>query len=266
MTERQDHPLIGLPHPFDKLHPDMYVAELLGTALLVAVGLSVVIALWGHGSPLAALPLQPGLRRLLNGALFGGTGAVIAYSAIGRISGAHINPAMTLAFWLEGKIAWRDALGYVVAQLIGGALGAAALLFWGRIGASTTYGASLPEMDVPIFWPVAGEVLCTYLLVLIVFAMVASARLRPYTPLSNPVLFAILVWLEAPLSGASANPARSFGPALVSCTWHGFWVYIAGPCLGAALAVWTLRQHDWLHRHRPMEARLFHFRHPARTA
>ena len=265
MSHPPDHPLIGLPHPFDKLHPHMYAAELLGTALLVGIGLSIVIALWGHGGPLGDLPLQPGARRLLNGALFGGTGALIAYSAIGRISGAHINPAMTLAFWLEGKIAWRDAIGYVAAQLAGGAVGAAVLLLWGSVGASTDFGASLPAADVSVVWPVAGEILCTFLLVIIIFVMVANERWRPYTPLSNPVLFAILTWLEAPLSGASANPARSFGPALVSGTWHGFWVYIAGPCLGAALAVGTLHL-DGLRHHRPMEARLFHFRHPARTA
>jgi aquaporin Z len=265
MTQAPQHdPLNGTPHPESKMHPHLYAAEFLGTALLVGVGLSIVIMLWGDGSPFAALPLQPWARRLLNGALFGGTGAVIAYSALGRISGAHINPAMTLAFWIEGKIKWRDALGYVVAQLAGAAVGGATLLLWGTIGASTTYGASLPEAHVPIYWPVAGELLCTYLLVLIVFVMVANARMRPYTPLSNPVLFAILVWLEAPLSGASANPARSFGPALVSGAWQDFWVYIAGPCLGAALAVATLRA-ERLRHHRPLEARLSHFRHPART-
>jgi aquaporin Z len=242
----------------------LYVAEVLGTALLVAVGLSTVILLWGHGSPFADLPLQPGVRRALNGALFGGTGALIAYSAVGRISGAHINPAMTLAFWIEGKMVWRDALGYVVAQLAGAAVGAAALLLWGEIGASDTYGASLPLPTVHVFWPVAGEVLCTYLLVLIVFVMVANDRFRWYTPLCNPILFAVLVWLEAPLSGASANPARSFGPALVSGEWHGFWVYVAGPCLGAALAVGTLHLNGLRH-HRPLEARMCHFRHPARN-
>jgi aquaporin Z len=248
-----------------KLHPHLYVAELVGTALLVAVGLSVVIAFWGNGSPLAALPLEPGARRLLNGALFGGTGAVIAYSAIGRISGAHINPAMTFAFWLEGKIAWRDALCYVAAQLVGGAIGAMTLLSWGRIGASTEYGASLPAAHVPVVWPIMGEALCTFLLVLIVFIMVSKESIRRYTPLCNPVLFALLVWLEAPLSGASANPARSFGPALVSGDWTGFWVYLVGPCAGAALAVAVLHTGGLRHL-RPVEARLFHFRHQARTA
>ncbi len=142
MTAPARDPLLGTS--VKRLHPHLYVAELVGTALLVTVGLSAVIALWGHGSPLLDLPLEPGARRLLNGALFGGTGAIIAYSAVGRISGAHINPAMTFAFWLEGKIAWRDALCYVAAQLAGALLGAALLLGWGRIGASTEYGASLP--------------------------------------------------------------------------------------------------------------------------
>ena len=100
--------------------------------MLVGVGLSIVIMLWGDGSPFAALPISVWARRVLNGALFGGTGAVIAYSAVGRISGAHINPAMTLAFWIEGKLKWRDALCYVGAQLAGAALGAALLLLWGR--------------------------------------------------------------------------------------------------------------------------------------
>ena len=255
-----DHPLRGLPHPYDKLHPAMYLAELIGTAVLIFVGLSVVVALWGQGAPLASLPLSPPARRALNGFLFGSVGAAIAFSPMGRISGAHINPAVTLAFWLEDKIKWRDALGYLVAQCLGAALGGAGLLLWGPIGASNGFGASLPETGVSVVWPVLGEALCTFLLVACIFVLVAHQSTRWYTPLCNPPLFCLLVWLEAPLSGASANPARSLGPALVSGLWHGQWVYWIGPGLGAALAVAVLRL-DLLGRHRPHEARLFHFRH-----
>src|ERR1700676_4652532 len=134
-TVRIDRPLSRMPHPFDKLHPRMYASELVGTALLVFLGLSIVIALWGQGAPLASLPIPPDARRLLNGFLFGSVGAAIANSPIGRMSGAHINPAMTFAFWPEGKLRWRDTSGYVLAQLVGAAFGAAALLFWGSIGA-----------------------------------------------------------------------------------------------------------------------------------
>jgi aquaporin Z len=255
-----DRPLSGDPHPYDRLHPDMYAAEMAGTALLVAVGLSIVIALWGSGAPLADLPISPDLRRLLNGFLFGSVGAAIAYSPLGRISGAHINPAMTFAFWLQGKLRWRDASCYVAAQVIGGGIGAALLLAWGAIGASNGWGASLPGKTIPILYAVAGEAICTFLLVTLVFVFASRPVTQPYTPLLNPPLFAILTWLEAPISGASANPARSFGPELIGWSWAGWWVYWAGPALGAAVAVGAVRL-GVIGRHIPHQARLFHFGH-----
>jgi aquaporin Z len=261
---KRDRPLSGLPHPFDKLHPRMYASELVGTALLVFLGLSVVIALWGHGGPLASLPIPADARRLLNGFLFGSVGAAIAYSPIGKMSGAHINPAMTFAFWLERKLLWRDASFYVLAQLVGAGFGAVALLIWGSVGASDEWGASLPESSVPLWLPIAGETICTFLLILLIFVFAAHKSTQPFTPLVNPPLFAVLTWLEAPLSGASANPARSFGPALVAGDWQGWWVYWIGPCLGAGLAVVVLRlkPFGW---QRPTEARLCHFGHHGAT-
>jgi aquaporin Z len=261
---KQDRPLSGMPHPFDKLHPQMYASELVGTALLVFLGLSIVIALWGSGAPLASLPISADARRLLNGFLFGSVGAAIAFSRIGRMSGAHINPAMTFAFWLEGKLRWRDASFYVAAQLVGAAFGSAALLFWGSVGASDQWGAAVPNGSVPAWFPVAGETVCTFLLVLLIFIFAAHKVTQPFTPLVNPPLFAILTWLEAPLSGASANPARSFGPELVARLWQGWWVYWIGPCLGAALAVAVLRFHLF-RALRPVEARLCHFGHHGAT-
>jgi len=233
---KPDRPLRGMPHPFDKLHPQMCASELAGTALLVLLGLSIGILMWGQDAPLASLPISPDARRLVTGFLFGTVGAAIAFSPIGRMSGAHINPAMTFAFWLEGKVRWRDASFYVLAQLIGAAFGSFALLVCGHVGASDTWGPPVPKHGVPFWLPIAGEVMCTFLLVLLIFVFAAHKITQPFTPLVNPPLFAPLTWLEAPLSGASANPARSFGPEVVSRLWEGWWIYWLGPCLGAALA------------------------------
>ncbi|MBV8329177.1 MAG: aquaporin [Verrucomicrobia bacterium] len=261
---RRDRPLQGNPHPHHRLHPQMYFSELVGTTLLVFLGLSIVIALWGHDAPLGWVPIPADTRRLLTGFLFGTVGAAIAFSPIGKMSGAHINPAVTFAFWLEGKLRWRDAGFYVLAQLIGGALGATALFIWGGIGASDAWGASLPMNGVPVLLPIAGETLCTFLLVLLIFVCAAHKVSQPFTPLINPPLFALLTWLEAPLSGASANPARSFGPELAAWLWQGWWIYWIGPCLGAGLAV-LLLHFEALRHHRPIEARLFHFGHHGAT-
>jgi aquaporin Z len=180
------------------------------------------------------------------------------------MSGAHINPAMTFAFWLEGKLRWRDASFYVLAQLLGAAVGSAALLVWGSVGASDQWGAAVPDRLAPVWLPIVGETFCTFLLVLLIFVFAAHKSTQPFTPLVNPPLFAVLTWLEAPLSGASANPARSFGPELVGGLWPGWWIYWIGPCLGAGLAVGILRFHLFRHL-RPGEARLCHFGHHGAT-
>lgn len=258
----QDHPLRGRPHPHDRLHPRLYAAEFAGTAMLVAVGLSFVILLMAPGSPMAVLLPDAPLRRATTGFLFGSTGALVAYSHLGRISGAHINPAVTFAFWLEGRLGWRDAAGYVLAQCMGGVAGAAVLLAWGGLGRSVAFGATVPAAGAPPWAPLLGEAWCTAALVALLFVMAAHRRTQRFTPLVNPPLFAFLAWLEAPLSGTSANPARSLGPAVVADVWHGFWIYVAGPCAGAALAVALLRL-DATGRHRPREARQAHFRHDA---
>ena len=259
-----DQPLSGKPFPYNRLHLSMYASEFVGTALLVFLGLSIVVALWGHRAPLADIPLTPPQRRLISGFLFGSVGATIAFSPIGRISGAHINPAMTLAFWLEDKMKWRDASCYVLAQLAGSIAGSAMLLVWGGIGASDDWGASVPGDGLPVWMAVAGETTCTFLLILLIFICAARPRTQRYTPLVNPALFAILVWLEGPVSGASANPARSLGPAVIGSVWQGWWIYWLGPVLGAVMAVSFMKLHVMRH-HRPHQARLFHFGHPGGT-
>jgi aquaporin Z len=253
-----DHPLHGAPYPHDRLHPRLYLAEAAGTALLIAAGLSVVVICFGSGSPLARwLPSAPG-RRALAGTFFGLVGTLITISPIGRVSGAHINPAVSVAFALEGKLSWRDTIGYVLAQLLGALCGALALLGWGSMGRSLHYGATAPGLGVPVWLALAGEIFATFALVLVLFITSAHEQTRRYTPWTIPPLFAWLVWWEAPLSGASTNPARSLGPALLSGQWQAFWIYVVGPLLGAALAVGLLRL-EVLGHHRVPVARLFRF-------
>jgi len=238
----------------------LFGAELIGTALLVAVGLSIVIADFGRGSPLD--PMLPGeaWRRLITGFLFGTTGALIALSPLGKESGAHINPAVTLGFWLMGRLRARHAVGYVVCQLAGALVGAVPLLAWGATGRSVAYGATVPGPAYGAPWALLGEAVTTFALVFGLFFFLRHRSLRPYTPALFPPLYAIMVWLEAPVSGTSTNPARSLGPAVISGDWHGWWIYWLGPLIGTLLAVAAYRWAGWEQRLIEV-AKIYHFDH-----
>jgi aquaporin Z len=252
-----DRPLVGRPFP-GRWHPRLYWAELWGTAILVSAGVSVVIAMFGRGSPAADLLPDEGARRLVTGFLFGLVGALVTISPLGRVSGAHINPAVSIAFLAEGKLAPRDALGYVAAQLVGGLVAIPPLRAWGDMGRSVRYGATIPRPGDPAWWPLLGEVGVTYALVTLIFVMASHRRTRRFTPWSIPPLFAVMVWLEAPLSGTSANPARSLGPAVLAGSLSSMWIYVLGPTVGALLAVGVLRL-KVAGPHRPPAARVAHF-------
>jgi aquaporin Z len=213
------------------------VAEFAGTALLVLIGLSVVILMFGSGSPAAQLVPDEGARRLITGFLFGTTGALIALSPIGKESGAHINPVVTLGFWLMGKLNTRIALTYVVAQLAGASLGALPLLAWGAMGQSAMFGATLPGEGFALWTVVMGEGVTTFALIAGLCVFLGFRKIRQFTPAMFPFLYAVMVYLEAPLSGTSTNPARSLGPALISGEWQGWWIYWVGPLIGTVVAV-----------------------------
>jgi aquaporin Z len=214
----------------------LFVCELSGTAVLVLVGLSFVIGMFGTGSPMTQLIPSVGLRQLITGFLFGTTGALIALSAVGKESGAHINPAVTMVFWLFHKLHGRTAVIYVVGQLAGGILGSLPLLAFGARGRSVAFGATLPGAGYSTAAVLLGEIVTTFTMVSLLVVFIGFRRLRPFTPGIFPPLYSIMVYLEASLSGTSTNPARSFGPALVSGQWQGWWIYWIGPLLGALLA------------------------------
>jgi aquaporin Z len=218
----------------------IYLSECIGTALLVAIGLSVVIFDNGDGSPIRSLLPDPGARRTLTGFLFGCTGCAITLSPVGRISGAHINPIVSFAFRLRKEMFTAHFLGYVVAKLTGSVLGAIPLLLWGRQGTSAGYGNTVPLAGrIPAAF--IGETITSFLLVAGIFFFSGHRKLRRFTPFLMPPLYCVMVFAEGALSGTCTNPARSLGPAVVSDTWTAWWLYWLAQFAGAALAVWFFR-------------------------
>jgi len=215
----------------------IFLSEFVGTGLLLLAGLSLVIGMFGPGTPIAGLLPNIAVRRAVSGFLFGSIGAAIALSPVGEYSGAHINPAVTLGFLMMGKLKLRPAFGYVVAQLGGATLGCVPLLLWGKMGASISYGASLPGPGYSTWGVLLGEVATTFGLVASLCVFLAIRSLRRFTPFMIPFLYALMVPLEAAISGTSTNPARSLGPAIVSQNYQGWWIYWIGPFAGTVLAI-----------------------------
>ncbi len=213
-----------------------FLAELAGTAILLLIGLSLVIFMFGSGSPMENFIPHRKLRQLITGFLFGGTGALIAISPLGRASGAHLNPVVTMAFWLFNKIEIKVAFVYVAAQLMGAVIGVLPLLAWGSLGRSISFAITEPGVGYSTQTALIGEILTTFTMVSLLILFLAFKRIRSYTPLLFPFLYAIMVPLEADISGISTNPARSFGPSVVSGVWNAWWIYWAGPFAGALLA------------------------------
>ena len=219
----------------------LFLSELVGTAVLLLGGLSLVIFMFGSDSPMERILPSVKLRQTITGFLFGCVGASIAVSAVGKESGAHINPAVSLAFWLFQKLDARTALGYMVAQLIGACVGCVPLLAWGSMGRSVAFGATLPGQGYTIETVLMGEIITTFALVAALCLFIGFRHLRPFTPFMIPFLYAVMVPLEASISGTSTNPARTFGPAVISGQWEGWWVYWVGPLVGAAIAGLSVR-------------------------
>jgi aquaporin Z len=249
---RQDAQVPQSKLPDAGVHLQAWGCELLGTALLLLGGLSAIRIDFGPHSPLEGLSTSP--RLLITGLLFAGSGSLIAISPLGRRSGAHLNPVVTLAFWTQKTVHWHDLLGYAVSQLLGALLGTGlVLLVWGH--AAVRLGVTQPGSGTSPMGVVAIEMIMTALLTLAILLMTSSARTARWTPLLLWGLIAALVWQGAPYTGTSLNPARSAGPALIAPHLAHLGLYIAGPLLGSALAVASYALLRDLHT---VTAKLFH--------
>jgi aquaporin Z len=199
----------------------------------------LITALLEHpASPV--LRLIPGafVRNALIGLAMALTAVSIIYSGWGKQSGAHMNPAMTLTFFRLGRLDPWDAFFYVIAQFVGGVSGVAiAVLLLGMVAAhpSVNYAVTQPgPLGVKVAF--VAEALISFVLVLVVLTISNSKKWARYTGLFAGVLIASYITFEAPLSGMSMNPARTFGSAFAARSFDALWLYFVAPPLGMLAA------------------------------
>jgi aquaporin Z len=213
----------------------------IGAFMLSAIGFTVLLE--HPASPVhAALP-DPFGRRALMGLAMATTAISLVYSPWGQRSGAHFNPAFTLAFFRLGKVEPADAGLYAVAQFagaLGGVLVAALALGALAADPGVRFAVTLPG-SAGEFAAFAAEVAISFVLMLLVLATSNAARTARYTPLFVGACIATWITFEAPLSGMSMNPARSLASALPGGLWQGLWLYFVGPVAGMLLAVEAYR-------------------------
>jgi aquaporin Z len=199
-------------------------SELLGTFMLVLVAAGGGL-LHGKGQiSLAAAVVAPGLMVM----------AIILF--MGAVSGAHLNPVVSLAFALRGDFPWKRLPGYVVVQLVGASL--ACLFLYAVFGNAQHLGATLPGPGYANWQALLMEVALTGVLVSVILGTASAAQnVGAIAALGVGGYIALAGLWSAPVSGTSMNPARSFGPALVSGDFTSYWLYVVGPIAGALIAV-----------------------------
>jgi aquaporin Z len=194
--------------------------------------------LFARSSPAAHWLGDGAAHRSLMGVAMGGTAVALIYSPLGRRSGAHMNPATTLTFLRLGKVAPRDAVGYIAAQLVGGVLGVA--VAQRMLGATLAHESVHFAVTRPGPWGVGAafgaEVVISALLMSVVLAAVASMRWQRLTGVFAGLLVWVFIAVESPVSGMSMNPARSLGSAALAGDWMSLWVYWTAPVIGMLLA------------------------------
>lgn len=203
-----------------------FTAEALGTFALVFAGTGAIVI--NHASNGAIT--HPGI------ALTFGLVVLAMIYTLGDVSGAHLNPAVTTAFALAQRFPWRDVPGYVVAQLIGAftASGLLQLLF----PQNATLGATMPAGSA--MQSLVLEIVLTFLLMTVILSVSTGAKEKGITAgIAVGSVIALEALFAGPICGASMNPARSLSPAVISGHLEHLWIYLAGPMIGAALAVPT---------------------------
>ncbi len=217
------------------VNPRAWFAESVATYCLVFFGpLSIILAVVAFGTGLSIQAIV--MISLAHGAAIG----LMVY-AFGHVSGAHINPAVTISMLVTRRIGIKDGIAYIVFQLIGAVAAAASLkAILPELGAKVNFGTQGGPSDLLNHNAISGlavEIILTFFLVTVIF-MTAVHKKAPagmYGLAIGGMIFLIHL-VGVPLTGASVNPARTFGPALISGYWDYHWIYWAGPIIGAIIA------------------------------
>ena len=219
-------------------------ATCLAVFMMSAAGMSTLLQ--HPSSPIAGWSKSLFLQRIPMGLAMGLTNVALIYSPLGARSGAHMNPAVTLTFLRLRKIAPLDAVGYVLAQFVGG-LGGVAIATWALAGLlahpAVKYVATVPGGSGPIV-AFAAEMTISFLLMLAVLGMSNTPQLARFTGFGASLLVATYIVVESPLSGMSMNPARTLGSNIFASMLSTLWIYFIAPPGGMLLAgEWYSRRH-----------------------
>jgi aquaporin Z len=202
-----------------------YLAELVGTFLFMTIGYLSVAAFGAESVPgLLIVPFSFGL------------GLLAAIFAVGHISGGHFNPAVTVAAVLDGRTLTQDAIGYILAQVVG-AVAAAAVVVIVAGQPAVAAGVTKPGGGVTEIGALIIEIVLAAGFILVI--LTSTKRAPMLAPLAIPLTLVAIHFASAPLSGASVNPARSIGSALLAADLGALWIYIVAPIIGA-VGGWAL--------------------------
>ena len=203
-----------------------YIAECIGTYALVLFGTGAIVV----------NELQSGVVGHIGISLTFGLIVTIMIYTFGSISGTHINPAVTVGFKLAGCFEIKDVLPYIIAQIVGACMASATLVllfsdYQGTLGTTQPSGSEMQSFIL--------ELILTYFLMLVILFVSQNKDTAHFTAVAVGAIVAIEALFGGPISGASMNPARSIGPALLSGTLQHLWIYIAAPVIGAVLAAFS---------------------------
>src|SRR5215467_1999451 len=236
MNRALDRPM-NMLRTFGEHWPE-YLCEAAELGLfMISAGLFTIL-LHHPNSPVLNFIPSEFTRRMLTGIAMGSTAIALIFSPLGKRSGAHFNPAVTLTFWRLGKVKKWDAVFYIVAQFIGGIAGVFTVTLFVREPLShptVNYAATLPGMQGVVIAFIA-EFVIAFILMSVVLRVSNTPHIARYTGLFAGALVATYITLESPISGMSMNPARTFGSAFGAQVWISLWIYFIAPPLGMLTA------------------------------